>query len=120
MVGLVVGHFGGMSEPMHKLLKEATHSAAFKHWRQAGAKSPQAAVSGCVTTYRCHWSGIARMAAASLKLDRAKWACRGAPDPNALQDASEFDPTSHADFGAAIHPGVGGGTHRRRGTFQRC
>jgi len=29
------------------------------------------------------------------------------------------DPTSHADFGAAIHPGVGGGTHRRRATFDR-
>ena len=30
------------------------------------------------------------------------------------------DPTSHADFGAATHPGVGGGTHRRRGTFESC
>jgi len=29
-------------------------------------------------------------------------------------------PTSHADFGAATHPGVGGGTHRRRATFERC
>ena len=29
-------------------------------------------------------------------------------------------PTSHADFGAATHPGVGGGTHRRRATFDRC
>ena len=31
-----------------------------------------------------------------------------------------FDPTSHADFGAATHSGVGGGTHRRRATFERC
>ena len=30
------------------------------------------------------------------------------------------DPTSHADFGAATHPGGGGGTHRRRATFDRC
>ena len=30
------------------------------------------------------------------------------------------DPTSYADFGAATHPGVGGGTHRRRATFKRC
>jgi len=30
------------------------------------------------------------------------------------------EPTSHADFGAATHPGVGGGTHRRRATFERC
>ena len=29
-------------------------------------------------------------------------------------------PTSHADFGAATHPGVGGATHRRRATFERC
>jgi len=29
-------------------------------------------------------------------------------------------PTSYADFGAATHPGVGGGTHRRRATFDRC
>ena len=34
--------------------------------------------------------------------------------------ASDFDPTSHADFGAATHMGVGGGTHRRRTTFERC
>jgi len=27
---------------------------------------------------------------------------------------------SHADFGAATHPGVEGGTHRRRTTFERC
>jgi len=28
--------------------------------------------------------------------------------------------SSHADFGAATHPGVGGGTHHRRATFERC
>jgi len=28
--------------------------------------------------------------------------------------------TSYANFGAATHPGVGGGTHRRRATFERC
>ena len=60
------------------------------------------------------------MAAASLKLDRAQRACRGAPDPSAPRAASDFDPTSHADFGAATHPGVGGGTHRRRATVERC
>jgi len=27
---------------------------------------------------------------------------------------------SHTDFGAATHPGVGGGTYRRRATFDRC
>jgi len=27
---------------------------------------------------------------------------------------------SVSDFGAATHPGVGGGTHRRRATFDRC
>jgi len=42
------------------------------------------------------------------------------PDPGAPQAASDFDPTSHADSGAATHPGVGGGTHRRRATFERC
>jgi len=35
-------------------------------------------------------------------------------------DASDIDPTSNTDFGAATHPGVGGGTHRRRATFDRC
>jgi len=44
----------------------------------------------------------------------------GAPDPSAPLAASDFHPTSRADFGAATHPGVGGGTHRRRGTFERC
>jgi len=78
------------------------------------------------------WPGVARLgnrgryvhihtgSAASLKLDRAQWACRGAPDPSAPQAASDFDPTSHADFGTGTHPSVGGGTHRRRATFERC
>jgi len=39
------------------------------------------------------------MAAARLKLARAQWAGRGAPDPSAPLGASAFDPTSHADFG---------------------
>jgi len=29
-------------------------------------------------------------------------------------------PRDAADFGAATHPDVGGGTHRRRATFERC
>ena len=32
------------------------------------------------------------------------------------RSAGLFDLTSHADFGAAINPAVGGGTHRRRAT----
>jgi len=46
------------------------------------------------------------------------WVLRS--DPSAPRAASDFDPTSHADFGAANHPGVGGGTHRRRATVERC
>ena len=45
---------------------------------------------------------------------------RGAPDQSAPPGASDFDHTLHVDFGAATHPGVGGGTHRRRATFDRC
>ena len=30
----------------------------------------------------------------------------------------ELSGSFHADFGAATHPGVGGGTHRRRATFE--
>jgi len=33
--------------------------------------------------------------------------------------ASSSLTTNHADFGAATHPGVGGGAHRRRATFNR-
>ena len=83
VVGLAFGQFGGVSKAVHTLLKETANAAAFKHWRQAGAKSPQAAVSGYVSTYRRRWGGIARMAAARLKLARAQWAGRGAPDPSA-------------------------------------
>jgi len=36
------------------------------------------------------------------------------------KNLSDFDPTSNADFGAATRPGVGGGTHRRRATVERC
>jgi len=59
-----------------------------------------------------------------LKLLRVKYteqiAKKKDSTPSASQGASDFDPASHADFGAAIHPGVGGGTHRRRATFDRC
>jgi hypothetical protein len=119
VVGLVFGQFGGGSTSVHALLKETANSAAFKHWRQAGATSPQAAVSGYVATYRRRWSGIARLASARLKLARAQWAGRGTPDPSAHQGASDFDPASHTDFGTATHPCVGGGTHRRRATSER-
>jgi len=34
-------------------------------------------------------------------------------------DPAGLDPTSHADFAAATHPGMGGGTHRRRAAFER-
>ena len=67
-----------------------------------------------------HGEYVFTKSAARLKLARAQWACRGVPDPSAPQATSEFDPTSHADFGAATHPGVGGGTHRRRATFEWC
>ena len=46
-------------------------------------------------------NAFARMASARLKLARAQWAGRGAPDPSARQGASDIDPASHADFGAA-------------------
>ena len=36
-----------------------------------------------------------------------QWAGRGAPDPSTPRGASDFDPTSHADFGAAT-PGLRG------------
>ena len=117
---LIVLNYGGVSKAVHTLLKETANATAFKHWRQARAKSPQAAVSGYVATYHRRWGGIARMVSARLKLARARWAGRGAPDPSARQGASDFDPASHADFGAATHPGVGGGTHRRRATADRC
>ena len=39
--------------------------------------------------------------------------------PCAPWGASDFDPTSHADFGAATNLGVGG-AHRLHATFERC
>ena len=75
VVGLVFGQFGGVSKAVHTLLNQGdtATAVAFKHWRQAaGAKSPQAAVSGYVVTYRRRWGCIARMASARLKLARAR------------------------------------------------
>jgi len=60
----------------------------------------------------------ARMSSAHNSTTR--WAQSHDVAPSAPQAALHFDPTSHADFGAATHPGVGGGTHRRRATFERC
>jgi len=45
VVGLVFGQFGGGSKAVHILLKETANAAAFKHWRQAGAKSPHRQLS---------------------------------------------------------------------------
>ena len=54
--------------------------------------------------------------------------CTGQPSPGTvayqgnrrLRVHIHTGTTASADFGAAIHPGVGGGTHRRRAIFERC
>ena len=122
--GWSLGSSGGCPRPCtHCSIKETANAAAFKHWRQAGAKSPQAAVSGYVATHTAAAPGAASPAWPRLA---SSWQGQGRDGPAgarrtlARQDASDFDPASHADFGAATHPGVGGGTHRRRATADRC
>ena len=50
VVGLVFGQFRGVSKAVHTLLKETANAAAFKHWRQAGAK--QVASGSCLRIRR--------------------------------------------------------------------
>jgi hypothetical protein len=114
--GLVFGQFGGASKAVHDLLTETAQSATYKCWRQAGAASPEAAVSGFVSKYRRRWGSVARLGMARLKLARAEMARPVHSTLGPRQRVTDFNPLSHVDFGDATHPVVGGGTHHRRAT----
>jgi hypothetical protein len=93
---------------VHDLLTETAHSAAYKCWRQAGAASPEAAVSGFVSKYRRRWGSVARLGMARLKLARVEMARPVHSTLGPRQRVTDFNPRSHVDFGDATHPVVGG------------
>ena len=95
--GDCVGAFGECSRDLHSLLHDTVHSAAERHWREAGATSARAAVSVYTAIYRRRWGCETALQGARLRLSRAYLAAggdarrapRGAARPT-------FDP-GHAD-----------------------
>ena len=56
--GDCVGAFGECSRDLHSLLHDTVHSAAERHWREAGATSARAAVSVYTAIYRRRWGWV--------------------------------------------------------------
>jgi len=50
---------------------------------------------------------------------RPNRACAWASSQPLVGGGSSPNPASHADFGTATHPGVGGGTHHHQATADR-
>ena len=75
--GDCVGAFGECSRDLHSLLHDTVHSAAERHWREAGATSARAAVSVYTAIYRRRWGCETALQGARLRLSRAYLAAGG-------------------------------------------
>ena len=68
MRGDCVGAFGECSRDLHSLLHDTVHSAAERHWREAGATSARAAVSVYTAIYRRRWGCETALQGARLRV----------------------------------------------------
>ena len=80
------------------------HSAAERHWREAGATSARAAVSVYTAIYRRRWGCETALQGARLRLSRAYLAAGG--DARRARGAAHptFDPGDADHFAAAASP----------------
>ena len=102
--GDCVGAFGECSRDLHSLLHDTVHSAAERHWREAGATSARAAVSVYTAIYRRRWGCETALQGARLRLSRAYLAAGG--DARHARGAARptFDPGDADHFAAAASP----------------
>ena len=102
--GDCVGAFGECSRDLHSLLHDTVHSAAERHWREAGATSARAAVSVYTAIYRRRWGCETALQGARLRLSRAYLAAGG--DARRARGAAHptFDPGDADHFAAAASP----------------
>ena len=102
--GDCVGAFGECSRDLHSLLHDTVHSAAERHWREAGATSARAAVSVYTAIYRRRWGCETALQGARLRLSRAYLAAGG--DARRARGATRptFDPGDSDHFAAAASP----------------
>ena len=102
--GDCVGAFGECSRDLHLLLHDTVHSAAERHWREAGATSARAAVSVYTAIYRRRWGCETALQGARLRLSRAYLAAGG--DARHARGAARptFDPGDADHFAAAASP----------------
>ena len=104
MRGDCVGAFGECSRDLHSLLHDTVHSAAERHWREAGATSARAAVSVYTAIYRRRWGCETALQGARLRLSRAYLAAGGDARHARGVARPTFDPGDADHFAAAASP----------------
>ena len=94
----------GVHFPFVCLPPNPVHSAAERHWREAGATSARAAVSVYTAIYRRRWGCETALQGARLRLSRAYLAAGG--DARRARGAAHptFDPGDADHFAAAASP----------------
>ena len=102
--GDCVGAFGECSRDLHSLLHDTVHSAAERHWREAGATSARAAVSVYTAIYRRRWGCETALQGARLRLSRAYLAAGGDAGRARGTARTTFDPGDADHFAAAASP----------------
>jgi len=115
---------GGLSERA----RVARHYGPLCSTRVA-AKSGSICIAVTLPIIHTHHSHLRRNHSPSKCCENWSMAARGAapihtsyahPQFTRIIHTSQYQPTMHTSgAGAATHPGVGGGTHRRRATFDR-
>ena len=89
---------------LHSLLRDTVHSAAERHWREAGATSARAAVSVYTAIYRRRWGCETALQGARLRLSRAYLAAGGDARHARGVARPTFDPGDADHFAAAASP----------------
>ena len=88
------------SPTIHALHRDVSEAAAAAAWREAGATSPQSALSVFTAMYRRRWGCETALQGARLRLMRARVAM-GATTHQPGAAVAGLDPRQHAAFARA-------------------
>ena len=112
--GLCVGAFAEASPGIHLLLRDVAQTASVRHWREAGASSPDAALSTYTSIYRQRWGCEFALQGARLRIARQHLVAGAAPcDEAAAAPSAGFHPGDRAAFArAATRAELGCPAHR--------
>ena len=113
--GICIGAFAEASPGSHLLLRDVAHTAAERHWREAGASSSDAALSTFTSIYRQRWGCEFSLQGARLRIARQHLVAGATPcDEATTAPSAGFHPGDRAAFArAATAAELGCPAHRR-------